>query len=154
VSTITDPPREARLRRRAARQGFVLRKSRGRMRHMNDIGGYRVVDANRTTLIVAGERFDMSLADVEQFLSQVAVGTACRTHRRRSRRGLMIASPVVSVRKMLVAPSAWSCVRTSGRVRRGLGAADWRAAHRPFETVRRLEATVQHFPIDRRAHRR
>lgn len=64
-STQTDSAREARARRSLARQEYCLRKSRGRLTP----GGYRILDpdANR---IVTGERFDLSLADVEAWVAQ------------------------------------------------------------------------------------
>jgi hypothetical protein len=58
---------ENRLRRKAARLGLALRKSRARRLHLNDRGGYRIVDPYHN-FIVAGERFDLSLEEVEAFL--------------------------------------------------------------------------------------
>lgn len=57
--------REARLRRRAARHGLLVRKSRLHgTPHAKDQGGYMVLDANLNT-ILAGENFDLDLGDVE-----------------------------------------------------------------------------------------
>jgi hypothetical protein len=54
-------------RRAAARLGYVVRKSRGR-RTVNNLGGWRVVERDRN-LIVAGEKFALSLDDVWEFLN-------------------------------------------------------------------------------------
>jgi hypothetical protein len=58
---------ENRLRRKAARLGLALRKSRARRLHLNNLGGYRIIDPYHN-FIVAGERFDLSLEEVEAFL--------------------------------------------------------------------------------------
>ncbi len=73
-STITPPAaatlrREARARRLAKRQGFAVRKSRVRNPHLNDQGGYMVINPSYN-LIVAGERFNLDLDDVEEFLGR------------------------------------------------------------------------------------
>ena len=59
--------RENRLRRRAQRLGLAIRKSRAQMLSLNNQGGYRIIDPYRNW-IVAGERFDLDLDDVEEFL--------------------------------------------------------------------------------------
>ena len=61
--------REAAVRRLAAREGLALEKSRARNTHLNDQGGYRLVDPyfNET---VFGERFEYNLDEVEAFLRQ------------------------------------------------------------------------------------
>ena len=63
--------REARLRRRAGRDGLVLRKSRRRDSHarwdIDDWGGYMIVD-EATSFVVAGSRFDFDLDDIEAWL--------------------------------------------------------------------------------------
>ena len=58
---------EAYVRRLAKRHGYALRKSRARNLHMNDLGGYRLIDPWRNW-IVLGERFDLDLEDVKAFL--------------------------------------------------------------------------------------
>ena len=64
-TTAPDHAREARLRRRAARNGLIVRKSRLRgTPHSDDHGGYMILDANLNA-IVAGQRFDLDLDDVE-----------------------------------------------------------------------------------------
>jgi hypothetical protein len=63
--------REDRLRRRADRQGFALRKSRVRTPNLNDRGGYMLVDS-RQNFLVAGHRFNLDLDDVEAFLDDRA----------------------------------------------------------------------------------
>lgn len=59
--------REAAVRRLAYREGLALEKSRARKTHLNDQGGYRLVDPylNETVL---GERFEYNLDEVEAFL--------------------------------------------------------------------------------------
>jgi hypothetical protein len=61
---------ENRLRRQAVRLGLALRKSRARRLHLNDRGKYRIVNEYRNT-IIAGERFDLELADVEAILDRI-----------------------------------------------------------------------------------
>ena len=73
--------RENRVRRQLARQGYRLHKSRGNGRvyskgvcvglNPDDYGGYMIVDAG-TNGVMAGERFDLSLEDVEGFASEEA----------------------------------------------------------------------------------
>ncbi len=58
---------EAQLRRFADRLGFTLRKSRVRYVSHDNRGGYRLVDPFINT-IVAGEHFDLSLHNVEEWL--------------------------------------------------------------------------------------
>jgi hypothetical protein len=61
--------REDRLRRFARRQGLALRKSRVRRPHLDDHGGYRIIDADRN-YIVAGEKFNLTLDDVDDYLRE------------------------------------------------------------------------------------
>ena len=71
--------RENRVRRQLARQGYRLHKSRtdgcvyGRGifqgLNANDYGGYVITDAS-TNMIVADERFDLSLEDIEQWVAE------------------------------------------------------------------------------------
>ena len=75
--------RENQVRRQLARQGYRLQKSRsdGTVRvngvyqgeNMDDRGGYRIVDDN-TEMIVAGEKFDLSLEDVERLTAEDDTG--------------------------------------------------------------------------------
>ena len=65
----TDKSREQRARRQLRQQGYALRKSRVRNWNIDNLGGYMVIEANRN-LIVAGQRFDMSLDDVEHFIRE------------------------------------------------------------------------------------
>jgi hypothetical protein len=60
--------RESRLRNKARTQGFSLRKSRARTTSVRDYGGYQIVVADGN-IIDAGEKFDLSLDEVERFLS-------------------------------------------------------------------------------------
>lgn len=63
-----DKARESRLRRRAKRLGLTLRKSRARRLTLDDRGLYRVV---KEGWIVAGEKFDLTLDDVEALLDRL-----------------------------------------------------------------------------------
>ena len=68
--------RENNVRRKLARQGFQLHKSRSngfiyhngvfQGRNMNNLGGYMIVDVS-TNCIVAGPNYDLTLEDVEVF---------------------------------------------------------------------------------------
>jgi hypothetical protein len=60
--------RIARLRSLAKRQGFVIKKSRMMTRTLNNQGGYMITDLNN--IIQAGEKFDLTLDDVEKFLEE------------------------------------------------------------------------------------
>jgi hypothetical protein len=67
ISTDADTRRrEQRLRGKAQRQGYLLRKSRVRPPHLHDFGGYMLVNAS-TNIIEAGENFDLDLDDLERF---------------------------------------------------------------------------------------
>lgn len=59
--------REDRVRRRLERQGFELKKSRARTYTADNQGGYMIL---RNGIIEAGERFDLSLDDVERFAKE------------------------------------------------------------------------------------
>jgi hypothetical protein len=61
--------RENRLRRWASRLGLQLHKSRARNWNIDDYGGWRICDAD-SDLILAGEKFNLSLEDVEQGLAE------------------------------------------------------------------------------------
>lgn len=71
--------REDKARRQLVRQGYKLQKSRTngsvyangiyQGENMDDRGGYRIVDAGTNT-VITGERFDLSLDDVEQFAKE------------------------------------------------------------------------------------
>lgn len=58
--------RENRVRRQLEKQGLVLRKSRVTLPSADDQGGYMIVDT-QFNRIEAGERFDMTLEEVEAF---------------------------------------------------------------------------------------
>jgi hypothetical protein len=57
---------ESTLRSQAIRQGYQLRKSR-RQESLNNQGGFMIVDRDRN-FVVAGDRFDLDLADVAEWL--------------------------------------------------------------------------------------
>jgi hypothetical protein len=58
---------ESALRRKARQSGYTMTKSRWRKNSVDNLGEYQLI---RTTqnLIVLGERWDASLADIEFFL--------------------------------------------------------------------------------------
>jgi hypothetical protein len=68
---------EDRVRRIARRQGYALHKDKAGVWSFNHQGGWQIVDAVRNWLVV-GERFDLSLDDVEQWLSEDQEATATR----------------------------------------------------------------------------
>jgi hypothetical protein len=59
---------ESALRRRAKRQGYLLRKSRARIRDSNNRGMYVLYNAHSGN-VVLGPYFDASLEDIENFLN-------------------------------------------------------------------------------------
>lgn len=65
---MTEKAKEMLLRRRAKAAGYALVKSRARIQHMNDQGGFRIIDPDLNA-VVAGERFDFDLSDVEDWLA-------------------------------------------------------------------------------------
>lgn len=58
--------REDKVRRQLAKQGLALRKSRVSTYTADDQGGYRIVDT-QFNRIEAGERFDLTLEEVEAY---------------------------------------------------------------------------------------
>lgn len=64
-----DKVRENKLRRQAKRLGLVLRHSRARHLHIDDWGGYTLIDMYGN-FDVAGPRFELSLDDVQEFLNR------------------------------------------------------------------------------------
>jgi hypothetical protein len=63
----SDKTREDRLRRQANRQGLALSKSRAILPYLDNRGDWMIVDPYRNT-IVLGEKWDLTLDDVEEFL--------------------------------------------------------------------------------------
>lgn len=61
--------RENRLRRKAARLGMIIRKSRVRYPHLDNLGGYALIDARRN-YVIAGVRWDLGLDEVEGILDE------------------------------------------------------------------------------------
>lgn len=57
---------ESRLRRKLASQGYSLRKSRVKGVNADNLGGFMITDSSHNA-IVAGERFNLTLEDVESF---------------------------------------------------------------------------------------
>jgi hypothetical protein len=64
-----DQNREARLRRAARQKGLALRKSRAKTPNIDNRGEYMVINA-ATNFVVCGDRFDMTLDEVEGLLRQ------------------------------------------------------------------------------------
>jgi len=58
---------EQKLRREAKRQGYAMHKSRASYSGDNQ-DGYMIADLNNN--IVAGEKYNLSLEDVEKFLKE------------------------------------------------------------------------------------
>ncbi len=67
---------ESTVRSRAKHLGLAIRKSR-RMLSLNNYGRYQVVDFNRNE-IVAGERYDLTLGDIDFILWRMKDPTCCR----------------------------------------------------------------------------
>lgn len=64
--------REIRMRRKAARQGLMLQKSRRRDPDALDYGGYQLVDPGTNALVfgeLVGRFFGASLDEIEDYLS-------------------------------------------------------------------------------------
>lgn len=65
---LTDKAMESRVRRKAKRNGYYLRKSRRWSFHPDDEGEFMLLDAD-TDFPVIGFRYDASLADADAWLS-------------------------------------------------------------------------------------
>jgi len=59
--------REDKARRQLAKQGYTLKKSRAQTYTVDNQGGYMILQDG---VIQAGERFDMTLEDVEKFVAE------------------------------------------------------------------------------------
>lgn len=57
------------LRRLAKKQGLTLKKSRAQTFSNDNEGGYMIIDSS-TNSIVYGDRWQLSLDDVEKYLSE------------------------------------------------------------------------------------
>lgn len=72
----TDPKKEARLRRMAARQGLALCKSRRRNPYACDYGTYGLYDVSMNGLVASGGEvfngYGLDLDEVEEWLRQWA----------------------------------------------------------------------------------
>ncbi len=60
--------RENYYRRMAERLGLILKKSRAKKFSIDDLGYYMIT--NRNNIIVAGEKFDLSLDAVASYLEE------------------------------------------------------------------------------------
>ncbi len=58
----------AKLRRKARKQGYVIRKFHG-VHPVNNFGGYMILD--RRLKIIAGERYNLFLSDIEAFINKM-----------------------------------------------------------------------------------
>ena len=68
---MTEKQADGFLRRVAQQQGYTLKKSRAK-ESLDNRGGYMIVDENNA--IIAGERYDMSIEDVADYLEvQISV---------------------------------------------------------------------------------
>ncbi len=61
--------REDKVRRQLAEQGLALRKSRASIFSADDQGGYMIIDTQYNR-IEAGERFDLTLEDIEAYAQE------------------------------------------------------------------------------------
>jgi hypothetical protein len=70
MEALMEKDQEARIRRRARRHGYVVRKSRERkyVPHSNNFGDYMLIQADRN-VVVLGERFNATLEDIEAFFA-------------------------------------------------------------------------------------
>ena len=59
---------ESSVRQIAAKHGCIVRKSRARTIHGNDLGEYMLVNAELNCVVV-GEKFDASLEDIHRWLT-------------------------------------------------------------------------------------
>ena len=65
---MTEKARENKARRELAKQGYALQKSHGIISGDN-YGGYRIVDI-QFNRIEAGERFNLGIEDVENWINE------------------------------------------------------------------------------------
>ena len=70
ITSTADKVRENRLRRWAKRLGYSVHKDRARSWSIDNLGGYRLVYVYTNT-IEAGEKFNLSLDDVENLLGGI-----------------------------------------------------------------------------------
>ena len=61
--------RETKARRKLAKMGYSLHKSRARTITADNCGGYRIV-RDYANAIEAGERYDLTLEEVEKFIAE------------------------------------------------------------------------------------
>ena len=66
---MTDKVLENLCRRRATRVGLYLRKSRAKRLSVDNRGEYMLIELDHNA-IVAGQRFDLSLSDVVEWLDE------------------------------------------------------------------------------------
>ena len=67
--TAAEKTRENKLRRQAKRLGLKIKKGRPRKIHVDNLGGYMIVDLYRNRL-VRGQRFELDLEDVAAYLAE------------------------------------------------------------------------------------
>ncbi len=62
--------KEKHLRKKLDKQGVILRKSRNTEKpNADDLGGYMLIDKTTNT-VVAGSRWELTLEDIERFVSK------------------------------------------------------------------------------------
>lgn len=61
---------EMRLRRRAAAKGYRLEKSRARILHTNNRGGYQLIQVGKNE-VVGGVDYDLMLDDLEGYIAEL-----------------------------------------------------------------------------------
>ncbi len=59
---------ESKFRKQLSKMGYTLKKSR-KATSLDNRGDYMIVDTN-LNVVVAGEKFDMSLKDIEAFIKE------------------------------------------------------------------------------------
>jgi hypothetical protein len=65
--------REQKLRRRLSKKGYTLHKSRIRNIHLNNHGGYMIVESYRN-LVIHGDHYELTLKDVEYWAMKLPTG--------------------------------------------------------------------------------
>lgn len=75
-SDTTTLPNDSRLRHKAQKLGYELRRARGRL-HINNLGGYQIIDPYYN-FVVDGADFDLSAEYVEEWLKDCEPGFLAR----------------------------------------------------------------------------
>ena len=68
----TDLNKESRIRRQLQAKGYRLQKSRVKKTHIDNMGGYMIIDNTMgQNTVFAGGRYELSLNDVEEYLKDL-----------------------------------------------------------------------------------